>query len=274
MAATILSVTRKSGPNLTVGGDATAEYEVVIAGSQAETLINDLFGAAFVAGWGYVYSKRAVHPQHSWLRAESISFLPDEPTDTTGNYYDRVRARIVYKGQCLNRNGKPDDPEFEGAHVTHATKGAAEFMTIPGEHLVWADDGKALPNQVDVSIRIPVVMHTFTVTGVASPPWTEMKDQVGKVNSSLWCGFRSETLLFNDWNYQRDYDADGTASYQLTYTFAERVLYVGFAGARYGWNHFYRPRKAIKWQRVKDPATGAEDVYEKGDFSGLFQSEV
>jgi len=258
---------------LAAGGDVTAVRVVVIAGNEAATLIQDLFGASFVAGWGYVYSKRALHPLYTWLRAESVSFEPDDPTKTTGYYYDRVRATITYKGQCLNRNSSPEDPT---GHITHTRAGGSEFLTLPGHQYVYDSDGAKLPADQDIGLRLPFVVHTFTWSGVSAPPFPDLDSMTGKVNASSFAGIPAECLLFETYNSQREFDANGDKTYQLSYTFKETFRRNMLSDKRFGWNHYPRPGSGMAnfWHRIRNPMTTDTGMFTTADFSRLFQEDA
>jgi len=289
MAVTILDELTEVGPSIDYeGGTAECTRRVLIAGNDFATYATELFGSAFLAGWGFTVARRPAHPRYTWMYGTGLEIAETKPSNyaplVAGGYPERVEVHIHYKGDLLNENKDPDDPDPpSGTYLTHSKQFAAEMMTLPDAAFVWEDDNpetekpNPLPGDIAPGMVIPTLTHTFTWRGVTYPPWDDIESATGRVNESDQIGLKEETCLFLGASEVRTFDLNGSIEYELTYTFAERKLKDG--NTHITWNHFWRkadPDTGVKsgWYKIyrKDENEGrtTDKVYDDYDFTKLF----
>jgi len=278
--------------------EATAQRVLRIAGKDQERLLQNLFGMTFIAAMGFRMTKRAAHPHHSWLLAQTVSFVPDSPEDpphaafaanpgdptiydSIDYAYEYVRATITYRGQRVTDQwpeGQNPNPESQ-TYLTYHEESTNEMMALPEHGIVWSSDSGVVPPDVNAAIIVPTKTRTYDWHMVSDPPWTALDDLNGCVNDAEVWGRPAETLLFDGFTSGREYDSDGTAGFwNITLTIIERSISLG-NNAFAGWNHVWRSNANPPWDRPKQAGTGtgtsnpARYMYDSGDFRELLRLE-
>lgn len=258
---------------------STATWVVKIAGSDILAFIQEMSpGITFVSPWGYTIAAVLTHQDFTWLRMESIHFEPfiEDPPHDSGRYYTYVRATVRFKGDCLNLgagSGEDQPTVPSGTYLSYNREASAMLQTMPGHGFQWATAGTQVETDVDVGKVITTAAHTFRWTNVTDPPWDAINEARGRVNDRTFLGRPAGTLLFSGDTVDREFNEDGTDTYQVGYTFHERSFSVGTAYTTvYGWNHFWNAEQN-RWEKVvwQDDPTRA--VYEEYDLSELFQEQ-
>jgi len=184
-----------------------------------------------------------------------------------------------------------------------------QFMKMPWHGFFWEDDEHRSPIQnedVRVGKFIPTIEHTVSCLYVLNPPFRAIADRIGCVNSeasadftkSLIPGIETAELLFIGCDGERKPMFNGKSAWNLTFKFSQQTIKDGVN--RYGWNHFYRTRRALpcttEGPLTYDPETdeysfpdvphivdpgwvrilscfNLKPIYPPADFSKLFDSD-
>jgi hypothetical protein len=255
----------------------SARREFLIAWEDREAFAAEVLGTAAEHGG----RPKLAYPGKSAVFAASLRYEPLDPDNPDAqvltdlaeglNSYSKsfARARVEYRTLTQDRNDAPEAPT--GTFLTYRMRFAAEYLPIPPRGWSWADDpGAPLPDDMNLSMTIPVTEHHVTWHLVAKPPWDAIRSLQGKVNQGTFLGAAEGTMLLEgadaDKQLQTGFDQDNPQfTWRLRYVFRERAI--KHAGQVYGWNHHFR-EKPPGWAEIR---LGGNPMYELADFSPLFQ---
>ena len=125
-------------------------------------------------------------------------------------------------------------------------------LTLPAQTspATWNYDGilhaSAQPREMRNGPRIisPHIEHEITWPRVPKPPFTAMKNLVGKTNSQQMTfatgPVKTECLLYNGSQVEMTALSNGERAWNLTHRFSERQVDAEDQNEPGGWNHFYR----------------------------------
>jgi len=235
-------------------------------------------------------------PGYDFLRADSIHIEPlsekivgplasDGTVDTDMDFdtiveFEKAKCVIKYatflgsvQGTTLNEPFNPDPVLF----LEHKLAMGCEFLQIPSEGLQWKNNTSSpVPDGLPIGIRIPTTEHSITWPFISFPPWTAMRNTIGKVNSSaitFQTGLISaECLMFMGMEASRQITSDGTTCWNVTYRFSEKQTATTgtvITTAAKGWNVFYNPVTQTFDIIVK--SDGTTRIYDTTNFLNLFQ---
>lgn len=159
-----------------------------------------------------------------------------------------------------------------GTYVTYDRDQGGEVQLIPSRTWKWPDDTK-VPDDVPVGIVIPSANHVLTWFWVGDPPWTRIRQTIGKVNSSAFLGAPAGTMLFLGcqptplFRFQRT----GPVLYKLAYRFAEQSKILSDGTTTVGWNYQYNATQisSENWQIIEN--ANDDNPYLSTDFLNLFK---
>ena len=234
---------------------ATAKRTGIINWSNIDALIDELFPPGGLLP--------AAYPTNDLLRVDKVQIEPisDEQKTLTSatndiatvNTYDLAKVTIDY---ATGSGGNVEEPVPGGepnpdptSLLTHRWSIGGEFITIPSLGFEWKTDSTAVDRDIDMGILIPTIEHQVTWPRVINPPFTALRNTVGRVNSnegSFSTGlFIPETLLFLGAELQREVLSTGALAWEVSYRFSERRVDAADEGVTGhpdygGWNHFYR----------------------------------
>lgn len=232
------------------GGSARRVFKV--AWSDIGRAITEIFpGAAF----GYPYT--ASVPGFPWLRASRMDIAPWNPEGMTGNfesmntYPSGARISVDYVPFKWPETDATEGPAGANSDIQditfleHKVNFGGEYLTLPNNGVRWDQDpagentftpqaGKYDTTQADknfrvfedvnVGITIPTIEHALTWHYVRRPPWTGIRNCLGKVNSEIHMNTAPETLLFTGASAERSYSTAGIPTWKLEYRISERCL--------------------------------------------------
>jgi len=204
-------------------------------------------------------------PGYNWLFANSLEAEPFDENDpaTQGvffNQYARLGARvtITYAAKQL---------------TPHRVTIGGEVLKLPNTSLLWNSGAKVQDEDLVAGRILPTLEHTFTFRNVLSPPWTNIANRLGKVNSNneIDDGVNThsvtpETVLFLGCDAEEERDTEGGQRWHLTYRFSERAIYDD--ATRITWNHFWN-KETNGWEKLKD--ANGNPIYALADFDELFK---
>ena len=255
--------------------------------SQIDALIAHLFPDQATGAAAYTL------PGFSWLEVDSISLAPflGPPTESGGvNTYQNVDVTVNYappaerQGMQSGTGGTPDasgpggkDGSTGGAagneqtYVKHKVSVGGEFLVWPTNGLMWEngitpglkavdDNGNInaaevkLKDHAVTSVVIPIMEHQITWSFVAYPPWSVMRQCLGRINSKPHAGAPAGCLLFLGAEAEREITSKGYKVWNLEYKFSEKN-YSNDPGAPQGWNYFLRPETGRFERILKKPRT-------------------
>ena len=255
----------------------TARREFLIAWEDREAFAAEVLGIASEHGG----SPKLAYPGKSAVYAMSLRYEPLDPDNPDSqvltelaeglNSYSQsfARARVEYRTLTYDRGDTPTVPG--GTFLTYRMRFAAEYLPIPPRGWGWEDDpGAPLPDDMNLSMTVPVTEHHLTWHLVANPPWDAIRECQGKVNQGTFLGAAEGTVLLEgadaDKHFQTGFDLDHPEFFwRIQYVFRERAIKHG--GEVFGWNHHFR-EKPPGWVPIR---FGGNPMYELADFAPLFQ---
>lgn len=208
-------------------------------------------GAAF----GYPYT--ASVPGFPWLRASRMSidaWNPEHPTGSNeemNTYPGGAKIAIDYTPYKWPDSDATDTPAGANsdiqdvAFLEHKINFGGEYLTWPNNGVRWNSDteetveyspnsGRVDPEKADklfkvfedvnVGITIPTIEHSLNWNYVRFPPWTGIRNCLGKVNEVLHMGCAPETLLFTGATAERTYSTQGSPTWKIEYRLSEKCL--------------------------------------------------
>lgn len=218
--------------------------------------------------------------------------LPYDPfqsdTEAPGDTYeDLIFLDIEYKtatgGEGEDEDEDPTDPE---TFLEYNVDVGGEYMMINPRKATW--EGSSIGEEAEANEDlqaptakvIPTINFSLKWPRVLVAPWAAIFDNLGKVSSGtvpFLFNCPAETALFSGVSGKRDFvwwgnDGDGSTNgflvkpWSLDFKFVVKIIHLG-GGAFGGWNHVYRPKKAL-WQRL---LIAGEPIYPtSGNFNNLF----
>lgn len=274
---------------------ATAERVGLIAWSDLDDLIAELLPSTVVAGVSIFPGVGAPFPGRPYLRAESLEWesycdritgpdaIPDYNTIPT---YEFCKVSIKYgtpKGPQSSSEADEEDSDTRDPVqlLTHRWSIGGEYLTIPGNGLIWDDDSSKVSEDVTGATFIPTIEHQITWPRVTKPPFAAMRELIGKCNSVAFDfstgTIAPETGLFLGAELEREVMSDGARAWSVSYRISEKRRPAADQVEPGGWNHFYRnQRTKTGWYRmVPETPVLPEDIYgiyHRGPFANLFVS--
>lgn len=279
----------------------------LIDGSNIQSLLDELFplfGQSPISLPGFPYIKAR--------RCRIVPFADEnQPTNasssdlllSTLNTYDKWMAEIEYSYNPQNAeedsSQDPNNPDPVSL-LNHRWSIGGEFLSISPKSFQWEADSEPIEQDLDIGKLIPTIEHQITWPRVQYPPFSAIRNTIGRVNLNhtpklnfQTGAIDSETLLFLGADLQREILSSGTLGWEVTYRFSERVVDVdassGDSGvvsnsAVGGWNHFYRSddqfrttTKKAGFYRIESRDTWlvpGDPVFQLVDFLPLFQQET
>lgn len=281
-----------------------AQRTLLVAWGDIGRAILEVFpGAAF----GYPYT--ASFPGFPWLRAQEMNIEPWNPENPTGNgfhintYPNGAKITVDYAPNKFEEDDTgPDEKEREKiTFLEHKVSIGGEYLTWPNNGVRWeqafgtstgevstsipsydpADDKKfQVFEDINVGMVIPTIEHSITWHYVELPPWTGMRNCVGKVNAEKFGRVDPECMLFLGAEASRGYSNFGNVgwtvelrlsekcmNYPTTKTVTKNGKRVQVKEVPQGWNHFLRPGTGKFERMVRRDGTG---VYQSAKFRQLF----
>ncbi len=284
--------------------NAEAERRGIIAWSDIDALIAQVFPSTINAGIVVEQGAGVAYPGNSFLRADSIEFVPhfgeEDPTTNvdlsqdfdTLTTYTSALATIVYLTQKFAQ-GEEEQEEDPTTFLRHRWSIGGEFLSLGGDSAIWELDGEQSAD-TEPAVFVPTVEHEITWPRVTSPPFAAIRDRIGKVNDTelnfVTGTIAKETLAFVGAEIQREVLSDGSRAWEVTYRFSERRVVSldedadlsGPSPGIGGWNHYWRSFDSTDtnvpgfYRLILINASPVGDlfnsVYKQASFAELFQS--
>jgi hypothetical protein len=258
------SYSRKSG---------TAQRMFRLNGLNVQAFLSEVFPDPFLAGDGrYEALPAAVFPGQPWLVADKASVEPWDANSPVGDgsfpaLFDTVKVTITYKDRPHNQNKTNQKNSGPGGSqgstggqqntfVTHKVTIGGEYLLLPGASLQWATASDPTYDKTlypagpppaliqaqnnHAGITIPTIEHSLHWSYVLFPPWTAMRQAMGRVNSLSFAGAPNECLLFIGFDTSRKMTSQGLRLWELDYKFSEKNYNAINPNLPQGWNHFLR----------------------------------
>ncbi len=213
------------------------------------------------------------------VQQQTLATLKDGPN----TYASFAKVTVEYKTTV---DKWPDASEIdlqERTWLTYRVSGAVEANVITADNHRWKGDGaKVTDPELTMMIRTPVVEHHLTWHNILLPPVAAIRANLGKVNSAVWHGFPTETMLFDTWSAEKEFallddNSEVITTWKLSYVFRERTVHIPVrppmaAAAMGGWNDYYRtkPRASMGWEKLED-VNGNPAYPGTADFDKLFR---
>ncbi len=208
--------------------------------------------------------------------SKGIEIVP-HLTDMVLDDQSYIQVTITYE-TAQDKSGDEEDDEDTPSFLTHTLNVGGQLLSYPSQHMEVADlakgeAGPALPPgflkkiqepNIPMTVFVPTIEHTWSWAKVPRPPFTAIRDKIGKTNSTAYLGAKVEQLLFLGVSASQDFTIEGEEPWKIDYKFSERNKF----GA--GWNHFFHPGSGT-WQKLKN--ANDEFAYETTTFNALFKQE-
>jgi len=258
--------------------------------------LDELFPSSTAAGVG----ANPVDPLFGIYRCQSCEFRPvgDEQalvnqagtpvasafdSDFKIPKYELAWLTITYSSLQVEfpneSSDSPDTPDgsTEVSGITHQLSSGGEVITLANDSLWWSDNTSAKGTNVTASKVVTTIEHNVTWRRVLNPPWSDMRELVGKVNDDDLGPFQTgtmfeETLLYLGFTAVPDIMSDGTRVWEIGYRFSERRVdelckdslggsiiadgVDGHATEFGGWNHFYKQEESEDKDGVNTKTSG------------------
>lgn len=221
-------------------------------------------------GWGFRYA--------AGIYAESCDVSPwySEEPGITGKSDASGWAKVKVSYKNPEEEEDEDDEDDPETFLTHKITIGAEMMTVPPRNVTLTDASLDPANtkvedimtdeDAPITILMPTAEHQFTWKRVISPPFSNIYDNIGKVNSGAFLGAAKETLMFLGCDAQREFTTSEAKPWTLDYRFSHRCAQPIGAPNPLTWNHFYVPKTGT-WTKLR---FNGELAYQSGNFMGLF----
>lgn len=189
-----------------------------------------------------------------------VNYSTEDRTDDTSD------DELVADGAYINPHNPGGDPIL----LEYEADESAEVMAIPGRHFKEAGGGNPGAPDEYVGIAVLNTLHRITIYSVRDLP-PARNSLRGKVNDGAFpipvvgVSIPSECGMFLGSTLQRrftarDFNSNSEPAWNVTYTIAERT----FRNGAVTWNHVFAKGRFVRKQLDN------QDIYPKGDFSGLF----
>lgn len=273
----------------------------IIAWADIDALIAQVLPSTINAGIVVEQGAGIAFPGVGFLRADSMEFVPhfdeDDPQtgpDTNQDFdtlptYLNALATINYTTQRFATEEQEEDPVL---FLTHRWSIGGEFLGIGGESVLWDLDNEQAAD-VEPAVFVPTIEHEITWTHVENPPFSIIRDRIGKVNDAALTfktgTITTETLAFVGAELQRQVLSDGVRAWEVTYRFSERRVVSldedadlsGPSPGVGGWNHFWRSFDTadsnvsgfyrVVLNNAESKSNTINSIYKHASFDELFQ---
>lgn len=263
-------------------GKFTGTRRFKIAWSDTIAFNGELIGSWAASGSTLVFVPGAPFPGIPQAICRSVRYDPF-PAENVGTPCDNADVRtsntnrplcaIVTATYSILDITPPDidDPE-DGTRLTINSTLGHDVVSFPGRAVKFQET----PNEVlpeDAAVNVVVPTEEMLVRWERLPrslvPWNNLRSKIGKVNSSTWYGYPSETVLFTGVTDAREYQFSGDILMTLEFRFSAKVIKTATSSGVAGWNHRFDERSG-RWKKVIT-ATGDNPIYQTVSFSDLFR---
>lgn len=238
--------------------------------------------------------------------------LLTDDSEASGTYSPFYVVTINYSTR--EQEDEEEDEDDLETILTHDIQAGAEFIIIPPDNLSSADEGDEPDDDQDGEVRatgedgepyvpgggdaaknpvkktnvpiskiLPTIEHTLTWTRCPNPPWGQMRNALGKLNSDrlpIFFNAPAGTVLFLGFSAKQEWEwvtrERSSAGYRIrpwtvTLKFSERALIE--RGKRITWNHVFIPGKDHnRFEKVYlDPPANTRTIYESVPFLNIFK---
>ena len=239
----------EGSPSFTMDREGGSGRRIIkIAWSDIGRAILEVFPGAL---FGYPYT--AAMPGFAWLRASRMSIDPFDPAAMFGTnqsintYKSGAKVTIDYTPYKWPDQSFKDGPEGANSDIENVVfleqkiNFGGEYLTFPNTGVRWNMDGDGVNTfspggggggagdkkfqvfeNINVGIIIPTIEHTMTWNYVSYPPWSGIRNCLGKVNNAVHMGCYAETLLFNGCSAERTYSTTGGPTWKIEYRISEK----------------------------------------------------
>ena len=219
-----------------------------------------------------------VYPGRAGVYAKSVSCRP-VPAEEQGSgawaSYEYAELTINYKSPT------PFDPLADDSGpstivFSESIEPTSEFMRLSSTGLTWFSDDVALtageaPGRLECGFNYVFTRYQWAPS---SGQVADILSLVGTVNGAdvtsivLGATFPSETLLFIDPSFQREWNSAGNNTLTGVFRMAYRAKINPSEG---GWNQVWRPNKAggAGYDKIKDETGSQLLLYPHGDFTKI-----
>lgn len=233
----------EGSPTITMNREGGSAQRIVkVAWSDIGRAILEIFPGAL---FGYPYT--ASLPGFKWLRAQSMDIAPWNPEHPTGTgqvmntYPAGAKITVSYAPNKYPDADYKDGPD--GGDLSDITF-LEQKVTFGGEYLTWPNNGVrweknedgtinyeaggagdkkfTVFEDINVGVVIPTIEHSLNWNYILVPPWTGIRNCIGKVNSAPFLGAAVETLLFTGCSASRTYSTQGSPTWKLEYRISEK----------------------------------------------------
>ena len=266
----------------------TATRRFRIAWADYERFVAELAGVSLDVGGSVVVSEPLAFPgRRDDLQVDGVRIEPFDPTRPDGAelgtlsaganvYAGGARVTVTYRQRFDRQNSAqnkklPKPPD--GTYLTYRCDGSSDSHVVPGRHWIWETLGTDLPDDQAPAILQPATMHRLTWHHVVRPPWTALRNALGRVNQAEFLGADAETLLFAGYSAQHYFRFnERTLVWRLDYTFSELRRRLQ-AGSYAGWNFGYNKQASggEHWQKIRTKDSPVEYPYGTADLATILQ---
>lgn len=277
-----------------------------VAGSDAYAFALELAPLTVVLGNQIVQVGGASFPDFPAARVSSFNWEPyygdrtkiASATPTTAMtlssspaYYDYVKFNVNYAVPEASQDGDDDADEDPVPFLRHRISSGGQLLTVPSsddddQKWVWqTDDGTPvdIPDDVPIPVMVSTSSHSVTWPRVIQPNWRALEGLKGHVNSAAMTlrnyPHAPETVLYLNYDAQRDVLADGTRAWEITIHFETKEVTASVAqwnkvsgswedvAVVGGHNHYWNDQTG-NWRRVVTKASydavapATADVYD------------
>lgn len=212
--------------------------------SELETAIADLAGGSIAFGSTLVQTQPAKFPGKTFLWLREIKAKPfhdcvgDEDADGLPEDPEGGELTLTYRSPKSEDDQAQQPNVPDGTFLTIERNMSLEFtLENKAGGLFWeaqkagddpfrnGDEFAGHEVKIDGTINGAIAIGDIRVTWhrVKNPPWAAIYALQGTVNDALFMGFLKEQVLFVGVSDQRQFQIDGTATWQLTYQFNIRI---------------------------------------------------
>lgn len=237
-----MAVTRQIQTNLSGSVTPTTgqvKISEVIDWTDVPARLAEIFGPT--TGTGIVATE--LDPLFGLWRAQNVEFKPlrnQKMSDTVAGasagdpimpVFTEAELNITYSSIEQESPTSQDEADQDGEgdpvpFLTHSWSIGGDFITMDDTSMYWSLGASAKGTGIAANKIIPSIEHSINWKRVLNPPFGEIRNSLGKVNSKNMTFSTGliypECLLFNGAEMSRDIMSDGTRAWDVTYRFSER----------------------------------------------------
>jgi hypothetical protein len=266
----------------------TAVRTFRVAWADWQEFVRDLIGTFRVLGLATQFVPPIEFPGLPNLIVTDVQVEPFDPENPDGssviglgfytNTYNVAGARItatyrtIFDERSPSRSDLPGVPS--GTFLTYSADLGSERTAVPGRAWTWSGSSERVADDINPGIHMPHGSFTLRWQRVPNPPWSQIRQLRGKVNTSKFLSAPPGTVMFQGARASRRFQfVEDGGFWNLDYMFAENTKTLSDGRTNVGWNYFFKEAALAGENWVAIENQDGNPPYASGNFLQLFTFE-